>query len=187
MRMASGKPVTVPDDISEVFDIRLSDINEMRGMAETMFEDHYQEIALHKSSMELDINWKRYYALEVQDAVVCLAAWLGCEMVGYSVNVIYQHMHYRNVRVCHNDVLYVAPEQRGGGLGVKLIEATESKARARDCHVILFHSKPGVDLDEIVTTKLRVDGTVVKLLTGLGRLLGIKGYQIQDIMHSRLL
>ena len=185
--MARGKPVTVPDDLSEVFDIRLSDIDEMRGMAETMFTDHYQEIALHKDLMVLDVNWKRYYALEEQKAVVCLAAWLGCEMVGYSVNVIYQHMHYQSVRVLHNDVLYVAPEQRGGGLGRRLIEATEDMGRSRECHVVLFHSKPGQDLDEIVTTKLKVDGVVVRLLTALGRLLGLKGYQIQDIMHSRLL
>ena len=185
--MATGKPVTAPDDISAVFDIRPSDINEMRGMAETMFEDHYQEIALHKESMELDINWKRFYALEEQNAVVCLAAWLGCDMVGYSVNIIYPHMHYQGTLVCHNDVLYVAPDQRGGGLGQRLIEATEDMGRKRGCHVIQFHSKPGKDLDEIVTTKLKVDGAVMRLLTALGRLLGIKGYQIQDIMHSRLL
>ncbi len=185
--MASGEPVTAPDDTSELFKITNSDINEMRSVADRMFVDHYQEIALNKGVMKLDINWHRYYALEEQDAVVCLAAWLGSEMVGYSVNVVYQHMHYQQVTVIHNDVLFVAKEHRGGGLGASLVEATETAGRYLECQVLLFHSKPGEDLEQVLDMKLKVDGMVKRLLTALGRLLGIRGYKVQDIMHSKLL
>ena len=176
-----------PDDCSDLIQITNSEINEMRELAEVMFENHYQEVALDKKVMKLDINWKRYYALEEQDAVCCLAAWLGNEMVGYSVNVIYQHMHYQDVKVIHNDVLFVAREHRGGGLGVKLIEATEIAGRYLECDVLLFHSKPGPDLEQILAIKLNVDGVLKRMLTALGRLLGVKGYKVQDIMHSKLL
>ena len=185
--MASGKPVTAPDDLSDLFQISNSDINEMRSMAELMFEDHYQEVALDKKVMKLDVNWLRYYAMEEQEAVVCLAAWLGHEMVGYSVSFVYQHMHYQQVKVIHNDVLFVKKEHRGSGLGVKLIEATETAGRYLECDVLLFHSKPGADLESVLELKFTIAGVVKKLLTALGRLLGVKGYKVQDIMHSKLL
>ena len=176
-----------PDDTSDLFKITNSDINEMRELADTLFVDHYEEIALNKKAMALDINWHRYYALEEQDAVVCLAAWLGNEIVGYSVNVVYQHMHYQQIKVLHNDVLFVAKQERRSGLGVKLVEATETAARYLECDVLLFHSKPGSDLETYFGTKIIVDGRIQKLITTLGRLLGIKGYKVQDIMHSKLL
>jgi GNAT superfamily N-acetyltransferase len=176
-----------PDDTSDIFQITNSDINEMRELGDKLFEDHYQEVALNKKAMALDINWKRYYALEEQDAICCLAAWLGNELVGYSVNVIYQAMHYQQIKVLHNDVLFVAKQERQTGLGVKLIEATETAARYLECDVLLFHSKPGSDLEDYFGTKIVVDGRIQKLLTTLGRLLGVKGYRVQDIMHSKLL
>ena len=162
-----GKPETeVPSGTADLVLVTNSNIDEMRKFADQLFEAHYEEIALHKGSMKLDPNWHRYYVLEEQDAVVCLAAWLGEEMVGYSVSILYEHMHYKDVLVMHNDVLFVKKEHRRGGLGIKLIEATEEMAKARECHVVLFHSK--------------VD-------TPLGLILEARGYGVQDVMQSKVL
>ncbi len=157
-----------PDDTSGLIEIRPSNIGEMREMSERqeLFEEHYQELATDKGLMRLSPNWKRYYALEEQDMVSVIAAWLGDEMVGYSVNLTFHHMHYADLKVMQNDVLFVTKDHRHTGAGLKLIEATEEMGRAMECGMVLFHSK---------------------LDTSLGLILEARGYQVQDVIQSKAL
>ncbi len=67
-----------------------------------------------------------------------------------------------------------------------MLKATEDAGRERECGIALFHSKPGSDLSELL-----LDGAnhslSRKLLSAFGRLLGFRGYGVQDIIHSKVL
>ena len=164
--MASGKPVTAPDDTSELFTLGPATINQMRDQSLSLLDEHYDELATDKDVMRLSPNWKKYYELEERDMIAGLGAWLGSEMVGYSMNLVFQHLHYQDLKVLQNDVLFVAKNHRDGGVGLKLIEATEELGRVHECDMILWHSKVG---------------------TALGVILERRGYKVQDVIQSKAL
>lgn len=154
-------------------EIRKVTIDELRASPDAagLFEAHYQEVARNKDVMVLDPNWRAYYALEERGLLMAFAAVAVQQdphvevMVGYSLNVITQHMHYAGLRICQNDVLFVAKEWRRG-VGRRLIHHTEHEARERGARLMLWHAKEGTDLD---------------------RLLPKLGYGVQDIIYSRRL
>ena len=157
---------SVPEDTSGLVDIRATNIDELRSEAIGLFEEHWEELATDKGAMKLVPHWKQYYELEERDAIVALAAWMGDQMVGYSLSMVFRHLHYSELWCLQNDILFVKREYRRGGLGLKLIEATEEVARKLECGMILWHSK---------------------LDTTLGVLLEKRGYRIQDIIQSKML
>ncbi len=170
-------------------EVRPSNVNELRtiGQESDLLKDHWQEIASNKELMVLNPNWVRYYELEERDQFAMLAAWDGEVMVGYSVNFVFQHLHYSALTVMSNDIFYVDRDYRAGGLGVRLLNETEKLAREMECGILLFHSKPGSDLAEVLGAKLTVLGKLKRLLSPFGRLLGHRGYGVEDIIHSKVL
>ncbi len=182
--MTSGKPMTAPDDTSELFDILPTSIDELREKAGKLYGDHYDEIALNKDVMTLSPDWPQYYELELRDRLVLLAAWLGHEMIGYSVSQVCQHLHYRELKFMANDVLFLAKEHRASGVGMQLIDATIDMARKIECEMITFHAKPGTALAFMLSgSPLAVLHQNVAQPTQTGPL----GFQVQDIVFSKVL
>ena len=135
-----------------------------RGIVEPLLEAHVRELTTHPHIMVLDPDWERYEAMEQAGVLLGLFAYVGNELVGYSVNVVVPHMHYRGLTYCQNDVLYLRPDYRDIGCGTALIRATEEAAKVRGARFIVWHAKPSTPLD--------------KLLPRLG-------YGVQDVIHGR--
>jgi GNAT superfamily N-acetyltransferase len=134
-------------------EIRLSDVDEMRQRAGQLFKEHWEEIALNKGVMKLSPNWRAYYELEERGVLVCLAALIDEELVGYAASFVYQHLHYSALTVIQNDVLFVAEEHRKSGLGRRLIRRTEQMVKALEAgehKMALFHTKPGTAADKVL-------------------------------------
>lgn len=155
-----------PDDLREILEIRTSDVDEMRTHSEPLYRAHWDEIAINKGVMRLSPNWVSYYELEERDRLVILTAWAADQMIGYSISIEYQHLHYSGLTVFQNDVIFVLKEWRRTGVGRSLIEETENIARERGCHMMLFHSKADTALEAIMDAR---------------------GYGVQDIIHSKVL
>lgn len=132
--------------------------------AAPLIEEHWQEIALNKALMVLAPDVATYRALEEQKKLVSLGAFVGEELVGYSVSVLQHHLHYSGLCVAMNDVLFVGKAHRHGSAGVRLIKWTERAARSRGARMMLWHAKPGTALESLMP-----------------RL----GYQVQDIVFSK--
>ncbi len=131
---------------------------------------HYDEIARNKGVMVLDPDWPRYEALEQAGSLLVFGAFAGDELVGYAINIVGPHLHYRGLLMVHNDVIFVAKEHRGGRLGIVLIREVEKAAEnlrkglGFEHHMVSWHAKPNTALDEL-----------------LPRL----GYGVQDIIYTK--
>ena len=144
--------------------ISLETLDEIRRNADELLADHWRELSTNKTIMRLNPNWDAYEALMKDDCFFILGMRDQGELVGYSCNIITNHLHYRDLRVCYNDVLFVAKKYRKHGDGLKLIEATEMEAKKRDCRLMLWHAKPN---------------------TALHDLLPNMDYRVQEIMFSK--
>lgn len=147
-----------------MIEIRQSTVQEFFEISGTLFEEHWEEIALNKRVMVLKPDWERYRTMEATGLLLILAAFDANEMVGYSVNFVMRHLHYADLCICHNDILFVTRSKRAGKLGLQLIRETEKAAKAKGTQMMSWHAKPDTALHAIMP-----------------RL----GYGVQDIIYSK--
>lgn len=134
------------------------------GLVATLLDEHWRELAKNKRLMVLKPDVARYQTLEDQGHLITLFAYDGDAVVGYSASFISNHMHYTDLRIVMNDVLFVAKSHRTGRTGMQLIRETERIAKERGAHMMMWHAKQHTDLEKI-----------------LPRL----GYGVQEIMLSK--
>lgn len=144
--------------------IRESNVTEMLELAPLLFQEHWEEIARNKQLMVLDPHEPSYRAIEDAGQLMILAAFIGEQMVGYSVNFLLIHPHYASLTVCQNDIVYVHPDHRNGGVGIRLMKHTEQEGKARGAQMMLWHAKENTPLAEILPRM---------------------GYGVQDIIYSK--
>lgn len=131
-----------------------------------LLEAHREELTTNKGLMILKPDISTYEMLESKNALLSLGAFDGEEIVGYSVNIMAHNLHYSDLMMCQNDVLYVREDKRQGPTGLKLIYETERLARDRGADLMLWHAKPNTNLNDI-----------------LPRL----AYRVQDVVYTRVL
>jgi GNAT superfamily N-acetyltransferase len=126
---------------------------------------HREELTVYPEIMQLSPDVETYLRLEDAGKLLSLGVFDHDDLIGYSVNIVTRNLHY-DLRVCQNDVLYLAPEHRLGPLGLRLIRDTERHAREAGAKLMVWHAKHGTSLDGLLP---RLD------------------YQLQEIMYSRVL
>lgn len=131
-----------------------------------ILETHRLELATNPEVMALSPNLPVYVTLEDNEALLSIGAYHGDMLVGYSVSIISASLHYSDLIMCQNDVLYLAKDYRSGANGLRLIRETERRAKLRGCHMVLWHAK--------------MDTAFMSLLDRLG-------YGVQDVIYSRML
>ena len=144
--------------------IRLCTFDEFRVVASHLFEEHYEEIARNKQVMKLKPNWQLYEQMNATGWLFIYIAMQDDVCIGYSMNIMMYHLHYADLRIAQNDVLFVKKELRGGRLGLRLLKATEDHARSEGCKLMLWHAKENTALDKLLP-KLK--------------------YGVQEIMYSK--
>tara|TARA_R100000458_G_C8157315_1_gene162794 strand:- start:17 stop:526 length:510 start_codon:yes stop_codon:yes gene_type:complete len=145
-------------------ELRLCTLDEFKVKADPLFQEHYEEIALRKDLMELKPNWPMYEALDQSGVLFIYLAMQDDVCIGYSMNIVTNHLHYADLRYSQNDVLFIKKEFRGGRIGLRLMKVTEDHSRSLGCKVMLWHAKE--------------DTTLAKLLPRLK-------YGVQDVIYSK--
>ena len=145
-------------------EIRLCTYDEFVVLAVPLFEEHYEEIARNKQIMKLKPNYQLYEALNSTGWLFVYVAMRDDVCIGYSMNIMMHHLHYADLRIAQNDVLFVKKEFRGGRLGLRLLKVTEDHARSEGCKLMLWHAKENTALAELLP-KLK--------------------YGVQEIMYSK--
>ena len=130
--------------------IRLCTLDEFRVVASHLFEEHYEEIARNKQVMKLKPNWQLYEQMNATGWLFIYIAMQDDVCIGYSMNIMMHHLHYADLRIAQNDVLFVKKELRGGRLGLRLLKATEDHARSEGCKLMLWHAKENTALDKLL-------------------------------------
>ena len=128
---------------------------------------HREELTTNKELMVLNPLRSAYEEIEARGGLLLLGAFDGAgALVGYSAGIIAPNLHYADVLMCQNDVLFVLPDHRGTSLGIRLIRETEAYAVALGCHLALWHAKPDTALNDIMPRM---------------------GCRVQDVMWSKVL
>jgi hypothetical protein len=115
-----------------------------------LFKNHYEEIAERQDVIELDPDIKKYNQLYNSKILEIHTARDDGKLIGYSLWVVVNHMHYKKSITASSDVLYISPEYRQGMLGYKFIKWTTEEIKKRNPQRILFHMKPFLDYGKIV-------------------------------------
>lgn len=132
-------------------ELRRITVDDMFAHGMPLFRRHHEEVGGARATLPLDIDWHRYHALESTDSLIAIGAFDGMgHMLGYSVAFLCRHLHSSQVLVAQSDVLYVRPEARRGGLGLRLIVETEKAAREEGAEVCIWHAKTGTALEAIL-------------------------------------
>ena len=162
--VTSSDACTVDRNRTPKTEIRLCTLDEFKVKADPLFQEHYEEIALRKDLMELKPNWPMYEAIDQSGLLFIHLAMQGDVCIGYSMNLVTNHLHYADLKYSQNDVLFIKKEFRGGRIGLRLMKVTEDHARSLGCKVMLWHAKER---------------------TTLAALLPRMKYGVQDIIFSK--
>lgn len=147
-----------------MYEVRISGAEELLARAESLFAEHWEEIALSKHLMVLKPDADRYRAMEQAGMLLALGVWNGDELIGYSVNFIMRHLHYADLSVAANDLVFVSKAHRNTRAGLMLIRETERRCKERGAQLLTWHAKKD---------------------TPLASLMPRIGYAVQDIIFSR--
>lgn len=137
-----------------------------------LLQAHWREVALYQDAVPLAPDMDRYRGLEKAGKLVVVAARDDARLIGYSVFLLHNHLHYMTCRVASNDVLFLSPEYRKGTTaGVRLVRESERMLTLLGVNRITWHIKPANDWSAILE-RLGYDleeKIMGKLLTGANR------------------
>lgn len=110
-----------------------------------LFRQHYEEIAWRKDKIKLNPDMDKYKAMADNGMAKMYTAREDGAIVGYAIWFLVKHLHYKDTLKAMNDILYVAPEKRGGMLGMNLIRYSEQELIKHGVHTVGLHIKKSFD------------------------------------------
>lgn len=131
-----------------------------RVEAEPLFQAHWREIARHRERVALDPDWARYRRLEDAGTLLAVTARHGWRLVGYETFLVSPHLHYRQIIVAGQDMVYLAPEHRAGGFAYcALLRFCDAELVKRGVNIVIRRDKAAHALDAVYR---RVDHSLVE-------------------------
>lgn len=116
--------------------------------------DHREELTTNKQLMTLNPDVERYRNAEAEGFGLTIVARDGEQIVGYSINFIAPHIHYKDVLMVYNDALWTSHSHRAR-IGAQLMAETKVAGKRRGAAIMAWHAKPGTTLDRILQIEVR--------------------------------
>lgn len=120
-----------------------------RAECDELWREHYDELALRKSHMQMKPDEEAYRALDQLGILDIVVARDGPRMVGYVISVVRRHMHYADVLVGYEDAYFLAKSHRHGLTGLRLLQAWVAAMRARKVALLFAMTKPWLDMSPL--------------------------------------
>jgi GNAT superfamily N-acetyltransferase len=117
---------------------------------EILLIDHYEELTLNKSIVKLNPDWEEYNKLEQANKFILITVRLDSALIGYIAFFIKPHIHYKDLVVASNDVLYLKKEYRLGMTGVRMLKYAEQTVKELGANKITWHVKHSSDFRPIL-------------------------------------
>lgn len=115
-----------------------------------LLKEHWEESSRNKEVMVLNPDKEKYIQLENAGNLVTLFAYYDEKVVGYSCNILTNHIHYADLLVAYNDVLFIDKEHRNSPLGLRLIKQTKKAVKEKGVKLLLWHAKENTPLSKIL-------------------------------------
>lgn len=108
---------------------------------------HWNEIALDKAAVPLDVDEARYRILDEGGNLVIITARDGVRLVGYVVAILSSHLHYASTLFGAIDVFWLDPAYRAGVNGIRLFTELELELKRRGVRKMIGQTKLGAGRD----------------------------------------
>lgn len=105
-----------------------------------LFKRHYDEISANKD-IPLEPDVEGYRAVEESDALRLYVARSEGRPLGYAMYFVRTNLHYRSSKQAVEDIIFLAPEVRGTGLGIELVNYADDQLREEGVQVVYHHAK----------------------------------------------
>jgi len=146
------------------YEIKHCKVSDILTLADQLVVEHWDEICVNKEMMQIKPDESIYLKLEGSGNLIILGAFFNDELVGYSVNILHNHLHYADLKCLSNDLLFVSKDHRGSTLGMRLIKRTEQEAKSVGARMMMWHCKQGTALEAIMQRQ---------------------NYNVQDVIYSK--
>jgi GNAT superfamily N-acetyltransferase len=113
------------------------------------FAAHWQEIAMNRDRVPLDVDYDKYLALGEAGRLHVVTVREDGKLVGYHVSFIEPHLHYKSTLFAHTDIYYLDPPKRKGSTGVKLFQFVEQSLKSIGVKVMTTSTKAHADISPI--------------------------------------
>ena len=113
----------------------------MQSEGMDLLREHYEELTLHKDIVKLNVDWQAYFHWENANMLCSLGLYEEGRLIGYSVFILSQHAHYKDLKVASNDVLFLQKDKRKGRAGLKLIKESERVLKNLGVSKVVWHCK----------------------------------------------
>jgi hypothetical protein len=131
-------------------ELKIEPLFDIMDEMEILMEEHYQEITLYKDKVKLDPDWIAYKTMEDKNQFFLFTARVDGELIGYSAFFLKPHIHYKDLLVASNDVLFLNKKYRSGLTGIKLIKYSEQKLKEIGANKVTWHVKYSNDFRPIL-------------------------------------
>ena len=133
-----------------MIEFKIEPVLECKDEMLSLLEEHYQELTLNKHIIKLNPNWAEYKRREDAGKFKYISVRDNGQLVGYSAWFIDTHIHYADLIVAMNDVIFLKDKYRLGLTGVKLIKFSEQTMRDLGVHKIVWHIKESNNFSPIL-------------------------------------
>ncbi len=137
--------------------------------AADLFQIHWEEIALHKDTIKLAIDYRAFDQMDAQGMLHVVVAREAGAVIGYWLGVIRPHLHYVNSLTAYTDVFYVRQQSRRDVFVFqKMLKFVEASLKQRGVQKLFIASKAHKDLSRIFDRLglTRTETVYTKLLEG---------------------
>lgn len=87
----------------------------------------------------LDVDWDLYQKMENADKLRIFTVRDVTSLVGYAVFILGRSQQRKSLRAAHEEVLYIAPDFRGGGAAIDLMEFAECELK-KEADIVIYHA-----------------------------------------------
>lgn len=115
-----------------------------------LLEEHWREVAHYQDKIPLSPMFEKYRQLDKMGNIIIIAMRMDGQLIGYSIYIITQHIHYSTCLCAANDLLYLIPEYRGMKYGLQLVKESERLLTDRSINRITYHIKPEHDFSPLL-------------------------------------
>lgn len=110
-----------------------------------LFEAHWREVGRYRDRIALEPDFEKFALLERAQVLACYTARKEGILTAYAMFICSPALHAKSHVFAFCDAIYVAREQRGPGVGKRLIELAERELIARGVAKIVYHFKTAQD------------------------------------------
>jgi hypothetical protein len=130
--------------------IKCEKLKEVLPEIKELLQEHYEELTLNKGHIKLKPVWNQYFDMENTEKFFAIIARMDGVVVGYSGFILDKHLHYEDILVAANDVLFLKKEHRLGMTGIKLLKFSEKFMSDMGANRITWHIKYKNDFRNIL-------------------------------------